>query len=128
MDGKIVKSVIAANGKTISGVARILGMSQQNLSNSLSSADVKSGLIERISAALGMSVSEFYQRAHPQGGAAPSLSSNGDHSPNVNGDGNTIEAGNATIEKMIDTINAQQATIDKQTDIISNLIQNQTNK
>lgn len=128
MEGKLAKNVIASTGHTISHVAKLLGMSQQNLSNSLSSADVKSGLIERISAALGISVPEFYHRALSQGSASPSMSSTGDHSPNVNGDGNTIEAGNATIEKMIDTINAQQTTIDKQTDIISNLIQQKQNK
>lgn len=127
MEGKIAKKVIASTGKTATQVAKTLGMSQQNLSNSLSSADVKSGLIERISSALGISVADFYRRAYADD-AAVSLSSNGDHSPNVNGDGNTIEAGSAAIEKMIDTINAQQATIDKQTDIISNLIQAKTIK
>ena len=123
MNGEEVKRVIASAGRSITEVARALKTSQPNLSKILSSSDVKSGLIERISAALGITVPEFYQRALSSGPTPPAMSSSGDHSPNVNGDGNTIEAGSAAIEKMIDTINAQQATIDKQTDIISNLIQ-----
>lgn len=123
MDGADVKRVIAGAGSSISDIARRLETSQPNLSKILTSKDVKSGLIERIASALGLSVAEFYRRAYAKEGTAVSQSSTGDHSPNVNGDGNTIDAGSASIEKMIDTINAQQATIDKQTDIISNLIQ-----
>lgn len=126
MDGKVVKMVIMSKGRSLAEVARALGMSQQNFSKYLGYPDVKTGLIERVSAALGISVTDFYACAYRAENASMRQSSSGDHSPNVNGDGNTIEAGSAAIEKMIDTINAQQATIDKQTDIISNLIQSKT--
>ena len=121
MNGKDAKATIVSMGRSVSEVARALGMSQQNLSNSLSSRDVKSGLIERISEVLGITVADFYHRA-AHGGEALSISSTGDNSPNINGNGNTVDTGSAVMEKMADTISAQQATIAKQADIISGLV------
>lgn len=121
MNGKDAKATIVSMGRSVSEVARALGMSQQNLSNSLSSRDVKSGLIERISEVLGITVADFYHRA-AHGGEALNISSTGDNSPNINGNGNHVDTGSAVMEKMADTISAQQATIAKQADIISGLV------
>lgn len=121
MSGNEVKKVITSMGFSISDVARKVGTSQPNLSKILTSQDVKSGLIERISEVLGITVADFYHRA-AHGGEALSFSSTGDNSPNINGDGNNIDIGSAVMEKMADTISAQQATIAKQADIISGLV------
>ena len=115
MDGKVVKQVISGMGRSLAEVARSIGMSQQNFSKYLSYTDVKSGLIERISEVLGITVADFYNRA-AHGGEAISISSTGDNSPNINGNGNNIDIGSAVMEKMVDTISAQQATIAKQGD------------
>lgn len=108
-------------GVSISDVARKVGTSQPNLSKILTSQDVKSGLIERISEVLGITVADFYHRA-AHGGEALNISSTGDNSPNINGNGNHVDTGSAVMEKMADTISAQQATIAKQADIISGLV------
>lgn len=121
MDGKVVKQVISGMGRSLAEVARSIGMSQQNFSKYLSYTDVKSGLIERISEVLGITVADFYHRA-AHGGEALSISSTGDNSPNINGNGNNVDTGSAVMEKMADTISAQQATIAKQADIISGLV------
>ena len=121
MDGKVVKQVISGMGRSLAEVARSIGMSQQNFSKYLSYTDVKSGLIERISEVLGITVADFYHRA-AHGGEALIISSTGDNSPNINGNGNKIDTGSAVMEKMVDTISAQQATIAKQADIISGLV------
>ena len=121
MNGNEVKKVIKYMGFSISDVARKVGTSQPNLSKILTSQDVKSGLIERISEVLGITVADFYHRA-AHGGEALSISSTGDNSPNINGNGNNIDIGSAVMEKMVDTISAQQATIAKQADIISGLV------
>lgn len=60
MNGEHVKKKLAASGHNIAEVAKILGMSRQNLSQSLSSQDVKTGLVEKISNALGLPVSYFF--------------------------------------------------------------------
>ncbi len=121
MSGNEVKKVITSMGFSISDVARKVGTSQPNLSKILTSHDVKSGLIERISEVLGITVADFYHRA-AHGGEALNISSTGDNSPNINGNGNNIDTGSAVMEKMADTISAQQATIAKQADIISGLV------
>ena len=121
MDGKVVKQVISGMGRSLAEVARSIGRSQQNFSKYLSYTDVKSGLIERISEVLGITVADFYHRA-AHGGESLIISSTGDNSPNINGNGNKIDTGSAVMEKMVDTISAQQATIAKQADIISGLV------
>ena len=121
MDGKVVKQVISGMGRSLAEVARSIGMSQQNFSKYLSYTDVKSGLIERISEVLGITVADFYHRA-AHGGEALNISSTGDNSPNINGNGNNVDTGSAVMEKMADTISAQQATIAKQADIINGLV------
>ncbi len=60
MRGKDVKNAIAARGYNVSEVARKLGMSQPNLSKQLTSDDVKTGLLERIAAAIGVPVTYFF--------------------------------------------------------------------
>ncbi len=60
MTGMELKAKITPSGKSISEVARMIGLSQQGLSQALSTKDVKTGLIEKIATALGLPLSYFY--------------------------------------------------------------------
>lgn len=60
MNGQQVKNKIAGTGHNITEVAELIGIPRTNLSQSLSSQDVKTGLIEKISVALGVPVSYFF--------------------------------------------------------------------
>lgn len=124
MNGEIVKKVITENGHTITEVAEKLGMSRPNLSQILATPDVKSGLLERVSAAIGVPVSVFYERsAHATGQpSATAQSTQGDHSPAISGNGNSVSTGGHLIEQALSTIAQQQQTISQQTDIIASLI------
>lgn len=124
MNGEVVKKVIIESGHTITEVAKSIDMSQQNLSKMLATPDVKSGLLERVSAAIGVPVSEFYERsAHATGQpSATAQSTLGDHSPAISGNGNSVSTGGHLIEQALSTIAQQQQTISQQTDIIASLI------
>ena len=60
MKGSDIKARIKAKGYTLREVAERIGESPQNLNGYLNSADVRSSTIERIAAAIGESVSYFY--------------------------------------------------------------------
>ena len=60
MTGKELKTKLSACGVSQSEIARRLDMSQQSFNQSLIVNDVKSGLLERIAAAIGVDMSFFY--------------------------------------------------------------------
>nr|DAM56888.1 MAG TPA: SOS-response transcriptional repressor [Caudoviricetes sp.] len=60
MNGEQLKRKIAASGHNASEVARMIGISQQSFSQSLSAQDIKTGLVEKISAALHLPISYFF--------------------------------------------------------------------
>lgn len=60
MKGEKIKELLKEKGFSISEVAKKMGESNQNLFAALAKTDVKSGLLERISAATGISIPEFY--------------------------------------------------------------------
>ena len=60
MDGEILRKKIKDTGIPIAEVARLIGQSRPNLSQSLSVKDVKTGLIEKIASALELPLSYFY--------------------------------------------------------------------
>lgn len=60
MTGKELKLKLSECGVSQSEIARRLEMSQQSFNQSLLVNDVKSGLLERIAQALGLSMSFFY--------------------------------------------------------------------
>lgn len=79
-------------------LAEKLGMSQQTFSAVTRSPDVKSGILERIAAALGCKVSELY-------GEAPSgnVNASGDNSTAVGGNYSQVNSA-----KLIDEVAAQR--------------------
>ena len=60
MTGEKVKALIIGRGYTVAQVAEMIGTSQQNLAANLKHTDVRSGLLERIAAAIGVPLAAFY--------------------------------------------------------------------
>ena len=81
MTGESVKALILKKGYNVAQVADMIGTSQQNLAANLKHSDVRSGLLEKIAAALGIPLLEFY------GGAVGPVQT-------ALGDNNTQVAGN----------------------------------
>ena len=65
-----MKSILSRSGVQLKDLAEKLEMSQQNFSNSLKVADVKTGLIERLCEVLNVSIDYFYNNTK----YAPSIS------------------------------------------------------
>lgn len=60
MKGDRIKSVLREHKVKITELALLLGESQSNTSALLSGSDIKTGLLERISSATGIPMSEFF--------------------------------------------------------------------
>ncbi len=60
MDGEILRKKIKDTGVPIAEIARKLGQSRPNLSQALSTKDVKTGLVEKLASALNLPLSYFY--------------------------------------------------------------------
>ena len=91
MTGEKVKNVIIAKGYSVAQVAEMIGTSQQNLASGLKHTDVRSGLLEKIAAALSIPVLEFYGEDAPSG-----------FTVRVQGSGNTAVSGNANTVNGVD--------------------------
>ena len=70
MTGENLKLILSRSGVQLKDLAEKLEMSQQNFSNSLKVADVKTGLIERLCEVLNVSIDYFYNNTK----YAPSIS------------------------------------------------------
>lgn len=89
MKGIELKNFLAGKGITVTSIAKMLGESQPNMSSLLGVGDVKTGLLERISAATGIPISEFF-------GERTSISATmhgGNGNKMINGTGNTMTEG-----------------------------------
>lgn len=60
MDGEYLRKKIKETGVPIAEIARKIGQSRPNLSQALSTKDVKTGLVEKLAEALGLPLSYFY--------------------------------------------------------------------
>lgn len=60
MTGEILKSILFRNGIQLKDIAEKLDMSQQNFSNALKVADVKTGLLEKLCDVLNVTLDYFY--------------------------------------------------------------------
>jgi transcriptional regulator with XRE-family HTH domain len=81
MTGESVKAFILKKGYNVAQVADMIGTSQQNLAANLKHSDVRSGLLEKISSALGIPLLEFYG-----GTVSPVQTAVGDNNTQVGGD------------------------------------------
>lgn len=96
MKGDILKAIIRAKGVSNKSVAAKLGISETNLSQMLAKDDIRTGLVEGVADALGISIGEIY-------GIGPTVTASGEHSTAVAGNGNQVNAG-----KLIDEVAAQR--------------------
>ena len=60
MNGEAVKKILKSKGMKLNSLAILLEETPQNMSSLLNGADIKTGLLERISAATGIPISEFF--------------------------------------------------------------------
>lgn len=60
MNGEAVKKILKSKGMKLNSLAILLEETPQNMSSLLNVADIKTGLLERISAATGIPLSEFF--------------------------------------------------------------------
>lgn len=60
MNGKTIKDVLAQKGIAQAEIARILGLTPNNLNNMLAKEDVRTGLLENIAEAANLPISVFY--------------------------------------------------------------------
>lgn len=60
MTGEELKNKITREGISITSLAKMMGTSQQNLSNKLATDSVKTGLLEEICNVLNMKINDFY--------------------------------------------------------------------
>lgn len=61
MTGEELRNKLKKTGFSIAGLARDLGMSQQNLNQALNAKDVKTGLVENLSKVLDVPITFFYE-------------------------------------------------------------------
>lgn len=96
MNGEQLKNKLRGCGRNITDVAKILGMTRQNLSKALTSQDVKTGLVEKIAAALGMPISYFFDEVNDSKAIA-----SGDSSVAAI---NSVVEGNAVLSARIESL------------------------
>ena len=60
MKGEKIKEILRIKGISQNQIARAIGESSQNLSAALAKDDVRTGLVESIAVATGLSLAEFY--------------------------------------------------------------------
>lgn len=105
MTGESVKAFILKKGYNVAQVADMIGTSQQNLAANLKHSDVRSGLLEKISSALGIPLLEFYG-----GTVSPVQTAVGDNNTQVAGnysnapDSNILEILKMKDEQLLLTI------------------------
>lgn len=93
MTGEKVKALIIGRGYNVAQVAELIGTSQQNLSASLKHTDVRSGLLEKIAAALGMPLAAFYGDTF-----GTIQTATGNNNTQVAGSANTVSSDAAVLE------------------------------
>lgn len=94
MKGDRVKNVLRDHKIKITELALLLGESQSNMSSLLSVADIKTGLIERISSATGIPVSEFF--GEKSATLSASMTGGGSNNRMIAGNGNSM--GDSAVE------------------------------
>ena len=80
MTGEILKSILFRNGIQLKDVAEKLEMSQQNFSNALKVADIKTGLLEKLCDVLDVTLEFFYHDTKYSSSSIVQVTASGDQS------------------------------------------------
>ena len=119
MNGESIKIVLRRYGKTQTAIAKIIGESPQNLGSMLDARDVKSSLVERIAAALNISIGALYGETDLPISSAPASG----QSAAIVGNGNNLNANEARLLGLLEEkdrqISRQQAQITKLLDMLA---------
>lgn len=113
MNGDAVKKILRERKVKLNTIASSLGESPQNVSSMLNASDVKSGVIERISAVTGIPISEFFGEQ-----ASISTTMHGGSGNRMQaGTGNVMSSGNAELVAALkEQIETLKAIIEKKND------------
>ena len=84
MKGIELKKRLRRTGRTLKEISELVGISPQSLNQLLGVQDVKSGILEQLAAALGMSIAELYDVP-----TSTTATTTGNGNTILNGNGNT---------------------------------------
>lgn len=119
MTGESINIIIRRYGKTQTAMAKMLGESPQNFNSILRSKDVKSSTIERVAAALGISIGALYGESEIPISQATAIG----QSAAVVGNGNHLNANETRLLGLLEEkdrqIARQQSQISKLLDMLS---------
>lgn len=101
MNGKVLKQRLVRRYKTLADVARKLGVSPQSLDQTLAAADIKTGFIERLAAAYGVSASIFFEDEQ-----ITIIHTEGDYSPASESGDVSVSMGDAVLSERIKYLEA----------------------
>ena len=112
MKGIEIKRILSENGVSVAHIARLLGLSQQNLYEEKKKDDIRTGLLEDIAGAIGKDVPFFYG----VGTSAGSALASGDNSTAVAGNNNRVNT-----ERFVNLLAKKDEQIDRLLSIIESL-------
>ncbi len=107
MTGNVLKQRLIRRYKTLAEVARKLGVSPQSLDQTLAAADIKTGFIERLAAAYGVSASIFFEEEQIK-----VIQTVGDFSPATDSGNVSIVSGDAVLMERVKSLEALLAEKD----------------
>lgn len=101
MTGKALKDILVGYNISQSEIARQLGISQQSFNQMLSSADVKTSLLERIAVILNSPISNFYADINDATATNHSIAISGHNNHAVLGDTAVLEERVKSLEALL---------------------------
>ena len=119
MKGKLIKEVLSRHNVAQVEMAKILGITPNNLNNMLAKDDVRTGLLEAISEAANIPISVFYGESF-----GTSLSAHGNNNTQVAGNSNNVSTSDSEILALLRAKDEQLTLAMQQT----SCAQMQTNK
>ena len=119
MTGESINIIIRRYGKSQTAMAKLLGESPQNFNSILRAKDVKSSTVERVAAALGISIGTLYGESETPISQATAIG----QSAAVVGNGNHLNANETRLLGLLEEkdrqISRQQSQITKLLDMLS---------
>ena len=91
MNGKTIKDVLAHKGIAQAEIARLLGVTPNNLNNMLAKEDVRTGLLEDIASAANLPISVFYGETYTIPGSYNATGNNSNNTVNASPDSKLID-------------------------------------
>ena len=116
MDGEVIKNYLRGKKISVSEVARRMGVPQQNLASCLNSKDIKTGVLENVAEAIGISPAYFYTGDNSSSAVA-------NNSPNATVTSNNQQETVIRIfEKQLDVKDRQIESRDRHIDALTQVI------